>query len=296
MSSADAPVVVAVDGSVEALNAARWAALAAARLHRDLHIVSAVHPFSPQFSFAGLSAEDAAIRAARAFAETATQTATDLAAEVAPDVTAHRHIVEGRAALVLRDASTRAHLLVVGRRGLGGVQGLLMGSVSTDITAHANCPVVVVPGRDDAVDDRPGTGPVVVGVDDSPLSEAVIAHGFDQAASLGTSLTAVHAYGGLTGEEFYDDPSVLERARTEADETLAEHLAAYADDFPGVETTTVITAGTPADEINRIAADAQLVVIGSRGHGGFRGLLLGSTSQAVLQVAGCPVMVVHEDR
>ena len=282
-------IVVAVDGSERALNAVRWAARTAQRRRRTLEVVSAVPPLTPQFNLAGVALEEAAGRTAMEFAERATETAAEVAAESAPGVSVQRRVIPGKPALVLRDLSSRAELLVVGRRGLGGVRGLLMGSISTDAAAHSDCPVVVVPG-----DELRSSGPVVVGVDGSPLSTAAIRQAFVYADLLETSVTAVHGYVGFSSQAFYTQGDhIIEQLRDEAVEQLGSQLAGHSEDHPDVPVRSVATTARPADEIARLAEDAQLVVMGSRGRGGFRGLVLGSTSQAVLHVAKCPVMIVH---
>ncbi|WP_281063132.1 universal stress protein [Gordonia sp. 'Campus'] len=199
-------------------------------------------------------------------------------------------IVLGSPALALRHASAQAHMLVVGRRGLGGVRGLLLGSVSTDAAANAQCPVVLVGGP------APDTGPVVVGVDGSPTSHAAIAHAFRQADPLGTSLLAVHSFGGFSGAAFHGQgQQVIRQLRDEAEAMLGEQLAGHAEDFPDVRVEKRVAIGAPAADIADAAESARLVVLGTRGRGGFRGLLLGSVSQAVVQVAPCPVMVVQNE-
>jgi len=225
--------------------------------------------------------------AARAFAEGALDVAREIAREVAPGVTESGEVLDGRPQLVLRQLSSRAHMLVLGRRGLGGVRGLLLGSVSTDVSAHADCPVVVVP-------EAPRTsGPVVVGVDGSRVSAAAIEEAFAQASIIGVPLIAVHTYNGYPG---IADVDRLEQGRRqladEAHESLGSQLAGCLGDYPDVAVENVVTMENPAEQVIASAADAQLIVLGSRGRGGFRGLLLGSTSQAVLHVAHCPVMIV----
>ena len=284
-------IVVAVDGSQEALNGVRWAATAAHRSGRPLTVLGAVPPPTPQFNLAGVDLEEAAREAAESFADNVTQIAAELAAEVAPELTIERKLVHGKPGLVLREASSHADLLVMGRRGLGGVQGLLMGSISTYVVAHADCPVVVVPDEEAA---KASDGPVVVGVDGSSVSTAAIAEAFALASFLGAPLTAVHSYGDVA-EEFSAavGAGVLERLREEAEESLCSQLAGYREDYPDVAVTPIVTTESPTRELSRLSVQAQIVVVGSRGRGGFRGLVLGSTSQGVLHVAESPVMIVH---
>ncbi|GAA4749667.1 universal stress protein [Gordonia alkaliphila] len=286
MSRLNAPIVTAVDGSALALDGVRWAALAAQRENRPLRVVSVVEPPILQYGSA-IAMAQAYADASRAFAEGALDIARDVIGEAAPGVDATVEILDGRPALVLRELSSRAHLMVLGRRGLGGVTGLLLGSVSTDVVAHADCPVVVVP-------ESPRTsGPVVVAVDGSPVSSAAIGAAFEQASFLQAPLIAVHTYGGNAGAAYFDRlHDERQQLTDEAHEALGSQLAGALGDYPDVSVTTAVTTEAPATQILESAADAQLIVMGSRGRGGFRGLLLGSTSQSVLQVATCPVMVV----
>ncbi|WP_415046393.1 universal stress protein [Gordonia sp. (in: high G+C Gram-positive bacteria)] len=282
----NAPITAAVDGSENAHDGVRWAAAAAARVNRPLLLVSVVD--KPVFQFGtGIVAAQAYADAAAALAAGALDVARSLAEEIAPEVEVSTETIVGRPPLVLRDLTSRAHLMVLGRRGLGGVAGLLLGSVSVYVSAHANCPVVVVNQT------PPTEGPVVVGVDGSPVSAAATDVAFAQASSLGTTLIAVHTYGGYPGVQTFDVVTQgRQRIIDEARAGLGSRLAGNLEDHPDVPVRTVVSIEEPAQQIIEAAANAQLIVLGSRGHGGFRTLLLGSTSQAVLHVAHCPVMIV----
>lgn len=290
MATSNAPIAAAVDGSDEALAAVRWAAAESVRTHAALTIVSVVEPFVAPIgqNVEGWVEAEQFVDVRRELAQGAVDVALDLAAELAPGVSIDGEVIDGKPALVLRELSSRVRMMVVGRRGLGGVAGLLLGSVSGDIAAHGNCPVAVVGAQ------APESGPVVVGVDGSPMSTQAIAQAFGQADARGTSVVAVHTYGGFGGDALYGQgEEVLRRLNDEAAESLGSQLAGYREDYPDVEVGSVIAAGEAAAAIVSAAGDAQLIVIGSRGRGGFRGLLLGSTGQAVLHVAPCPVLVVH---
>ncbi|GED97934.1 universal stress protein [Gordonia crocea] len=279
--------MVAVDGSDPALQAVRWAAAAAARENRPLRVVSVVEPAVPQAGY-GIVTAQAYVDASRAFAEGAVDLARDVSAEAAPTATVTGDVLDGRPALVLREVSEHAHVVVLGRRGLGGAEGLALGSVTADLAAHGQSPVVVVP------EDTPTAGPVVVGVDGSPVSTGAIRTAFEQADFLGVPLIAVHAFGerGLALENLSEEQR--RRISDEAVEALGSQLAGGLEDHPDVSVETVVAAAGPAQQILDAAREAQLVVVGSRGRGGFRGLLLGSTSQAVLHTAPCAVMIVRD--
>ncbi|MBM7368681.1 universal stress protein [Gordonia hydrophobica] len=281
-------VSVAVDGSDQALEAVQWAAAAAQRLQRRLDVVSVVPPVAMPFGPLSLQSDEDAMLAARQKAETAVSVAAQVAVRTA-NVPVETRVIEGKPALALRAVSTRAHMLVVGRRGLGGVRGLLLGSVSTDVAAHGDCPTVVVPAGGDRT-----TGPVVVGFDGSPSADAALERAFDAASTMKTSLTVVHGYGGFTDEVFHGySGQVLENLRGNAEIAVATRIAGHSERLPDVEVTIDLTTEPPAEHLSVLSETAQLVVVGTRGRGGFRGLTLGSTSQALLHVAQSPVMVVQ---
>ncbi|GAA3042591.1 universal stress protein [Gordonia defluvii] len=264
----------------------RWAAAAAARQGRTLQVVSVVElPSAPHFGEAVNTAQ-AYADAAREFAETALDIAVSVVREQTPDVTVDSVVLDGHPASALVELSQHAHTLVVGRRGQGKVQALLLGSVSSHVAAHAHCPVVVV------AENPPTSGPVVVGIDGSPVSAAVTTAAFQLADELNAKLIAVHTYGdGVIAEGLYeqDKRPIARAAQKFLDAELAEGAAAH----PSVEIEKVISEVGSAEEILDAAQGGQLVVVGTRGHDGFAGLLLGSTSQAILQLSPCPVMVHH---
>jgi nucleotide-binding universal stress UspA family protein len=138
---------------------------------------------------------------------------------------------------------------------------------------------------------------VVVGVDGSPTSEPALAMAFEEAAMRGAGLVAVHAWVEFTSEtayvsarQFLVDWNAVE---TREHEMLAERLAGWQEKYPDVEVRRVVTGGRPAKCLLDEADDAQLLVVGSRGRGGFTGMLLGSTSQALIHHAPCPLVVVR---
>ncbi|MEE4025378.1 universal stress protein [Gordonia sp. PKS22-38] len=283
MALGDDAVVVAVDGSENALIATRWAAGAAGREKLPLTVVCAFEnpPIVPTQGF---------LDNWRSESQQAVDKAAQVAAEIAPGVEVTAQVIESRPSLLLQELSSRAKMLVVGSRGRGGVAGLLLGSVSTYISAHADCPVVVVPStaRADAA------GPVVVGVDGSQVSRVATAAAFQQAQLLTTSLVAVNGFGAMSGEVIGGRHLPPQQQMHDDAEALVTGLVdEFRADYPDVDVTTVVEAENSAQSIVKSADDAQLVVLGNRGRGGFRGLLLGSTTQSVLHVTKCPVMVVH---
>jgi nucleotide-binding universal stress UspA family protein len=285
-------VVVGVDGSESALTAVRWAAQEAVRRHLPLRLVHAFSwPDTRHFGDPGLGLDyhEVLLRAAHK----QVSAAADAAATAAPGVELERQVAAGYPIPMLEAESDHAQLLVLGSRGLGGVTGLLLGSVAVALAAHASCPVVVVRGAEDL--DALAQLPVVVGVDGTPNSEAAIAFAFGAADARRVPLIAVH-----TWWESRTDPAldvVLDWDAIEADEreVLAQRLAGWGEKYPDVPVQRIVARDRPAHRLLEQARGAQLVVVGSRGRGSLSGLFLGSVSHALLHHAPCPVVVVRPE-
>lgn len=280
-------VVVGVDGSDNALRAALWAADEAARRRAPLRLVTAfgwtddVTVGHPDLD---MSYRDTLLDRSRRVLATAAATVR----QRQPELEISSELRVGYPIGTLTDEARRAGLLVVGDRGLNRVEGLLVGSVGVAMAAHAVCPVVVVrgPAPLDA------GGPVVVGVDATPVSEAAIGFGFQAAADRSVPLVAVHTW----WDTFLDQsPAVLFRDEEQVYEQqrLAERLAGWSEKYPQVEVSRVVARDRPVHLLLEQSGRAQLVVVGSRGHGEFAGLVLGSVSNALVHKAGCPVAVVR---
>jgi nucleotide-binding universal stress UspA family protein len=184
-------------------------------------------------------------------------------------------LVSGSPASVLCELSQSADMVVLGSRGRGELSGLLLGSVSSQVAAHARGVVVVVRGHW-----RPVSGyvspPVVVGADGSGASQPAVAFAFAEAALRDVPLLAVCALA--------DTPSVLGGGHLlEAD--FEQALAKCEADYPAVVVRRQLVQGAPR---------GALLVVGARGRCGLRGMMLGSVSMAVLHHSPCPVAVIHE--
>jgi nucleotide-binding universal stress UspA family protein len=210
-------------------------------------------------------------------------------ADVSPDVAASREVTTGMPAALLVSLSAEAQLAVVGHRGLGGFAGLVIGSVGTALAAHAACPVVVVRGQEVARRD----GPVVVGLDGSPQSEAALAFAVEAAVARRVPLRAVRAWLDPAVPYVVTGPADWDEEVKRQQSVLAEQLVGWREKYPELRVEALLVQDRPAHALAQSAADAQLVVVGSRGRGGLAGMLLGSVSQAMLQHAECPVAVVR---
>ncbi|MFS8102571.1 universal stress protein [Lentzea alba] len=289
MKAPSAPIVCGVDGSDSALAAAGWAAQECARLQVPLLLV---HAFMlptrgyPEVVLIGNDIRHAMEEQGRVWLEEARAAAR----AAAPEVEVTTEVLCCGAGALLIELSKTARLVVVGSRGLGTVTGLFIGSTAVALAAHAQSPVVVVRGP--AVPD----GPVVVGVDGSPTSEAALAFAFEEASLRNTSLTAIMTVTDFAADSAYTLSRLgIDWGQVEEDERrlLAERLAGWQEKYPDVVVNRIALRDRPARALMRYGAEAQLLVVGSHGHGGFVGMLIGSTSQALVHHAPCPLAIVR---
>lgn len=284
-------LVVGVDGSDAALQAVRWAAREAAHRRAALLLL---HATSIAAVYAGPAESVLAMKEIEARVEQDAAAVLDTAQRAAADVGGIevRTLVDPESpAVALRHASRRAELVVLGAKGRG-VLGSALGSVTLTTASHAECPVVVVRGDDSDSADRP----VLVGVDGGPLSDTALAHAFDAAAARGAPLLAVHVWSDDDTRRHhmrhYVELTAWEQTKHVEERALAERLAGWSERYPDI----AVERRVEHDDAARVLAEhsvrAGLVVVATRGRGGFAGLLLGSTGLALIQVAGCPVMLV----
>jgi nucleotide-binding universal stress UspA family protein len=280
MSAADRTrVIVGVDGSEQALTAVRVAATEAANRMQSLHIVHAfIWPYL--HVNVGPVADDLPESGLRHHAEDLLAEAVTEAGKAAPEVPVTTALIDGPATPVLLDESYGATLLVLGDRGLGGISGLIIGSVAVHAAAHAHCPVLVVRGAE------PAGGPVVVGVDGSETAKAAVGLAFEESAYRGVPLVPVLAWDAAPG---YPAALVEQAARR----TLTEALAGPQERYPDVAIHPEPVRGHPRRVLVERSKTAQLVVLGARGLDTFKGLVLGSVSQTLLYHSACPVAVVR---
>jgi nucleotide-binding universal stress UspA family protein len=297
----DDVVLVGVDGSAASLHALDWAAAQAKTHGWGVRIVCSYS--LPSFTAASLDGGYAALddTAIQEGAKAVLAEATLRVSAVGVPVSAKVHT--GDAAGVLVELSHSVRLAVVGTRGRGGFADRLLGTVSSALPAHAYCPTVVVPLREGGrtlPDDAPIPAPrpvkrIVVGVDGSPQAEHALRYAISEATAWGAELTAVAGVpvGSMSGVLAWL-PSSVDHEQVLRDVTEGLHVVvdrALAD-HPGMTVRRIALDGTGAELLTEFSAATDLIVVGSRGRGGFAGLLLGSTSQAVLHHSDCPVMVV----
>ncbi len=187
----------------------------------------------------------------------------------------------------LIEISGEADLLVVGDSGMGSLRGILIGSVALGVAGHADRDVVVV--RASATAPR---AEVVVGVDGSAAQSAVLDFAFREAAAR-AAVSACRPRLELARRRRHRRG----RRRTGGQQAgPGGGPGRSADLFPDVRVSVEVVEGTPGRRPAHAADQAELLVVGSRGHGALAGMVLGSVSQALLHVAPCPVAVVRPRR
>ena len=278
-----AGVVVGVDESAHSQPALRWAAAYGER--RQLPVTALMawdfvnqHHLEPHAAFDALYNEESAVRVLEQ------QVARTLGG-------GHRvtcRVAEDRPAEALLDAGKDCELLVVGARGMGGFQDLLLGSVSQSVLHKATCPVAVV--RDDL--DR-SARPVVVGVNGSANSIRALQWAVDYASEQRVELHAVYVWEWpFSTAALYG--VVPDRAKLEhdADRFLRRQIAAIEIIEGGPLVDAKVVEGRPAAGLLDVSTSASMLVVGARGHGAIASALLGSVSDQVTHHAACPVIVV----
>ena len=273
-------IVVGVDGSAGSTAAVRWAAAEARLREAELRVVTAYHRQHPGLHFTpGRQARPVAEQEATAVAHEAVTEA----GSIAPDVEIQAVTLPGYAAPVLLHAAEEAALLVVGARGEGGFPGQAFGSVGGQVATHAKVSVVVVRGRPDM-----DTGPVIVGLDESPTAGTIIGHAFEEAALRSAPLLAITAQS--------DGRPPARSGRSTAEAVLGSDLDSQLDPwrakYPAVSAQREVVVGRPDKVLVQRSGQAQLIVVGPRRHG-FEGVLLGSVGTRLVERSGCPVLIAR---
>ncbi|MCL3860941.1 universal stress protein [Actinotalea sp. K2] len=278
-----APVVVGVEGTPSSHDALVWAALAARARHCPLEIVNAV---GVPYADYDVSFDEAVEQHARSLL----RTEAERALEAAPGLEVRTEVDRETPARALTARSETAALVVVGSHRMSLAERVLSGSRSYQVAAGSRCPVAVVPALP-----GPGTSGVVVGVDGSPDGVAAVALAAAEADRTGTDLHVVRAW---------QEPAVYVSAEYLVggfDEQLAENermligesVAGLAEKYPDLVVHQHLVREQPATALLAAAADARLLVVGSRGRHGVVRMLLGSVSHTVVIHAPCPVLVVR---
>ncbi|WP_017600099.1 universal stress protein [Nocardiopsis lucentensis] len=294
--SANAPVVVAVNGTPASERAVDWAADDARLRGRGLRIVYAfdwpLYHAVPR----GLPGFDV-----YEFARCVVDDARRRALQRAPDLAVDASHVTGDPEPVLLMESQKAHSLVLGAHRTTAMDVFLPDSTALDMLMFASCPVVVVPDREPG----PSTDRVMVGVDGSATALTAASWAFEAADVRGSALRVVTVGKGSSRMRFgapemparvSADQTGEAAAAEEARRMLSESIAGERARWPRVRVEEVVESGHPVEALCAAAEDCDLMVVGSHGRGGFAGMLLGSVSRNVISHSPCPVTVVRASR
>lgn len=281
------PIAVGVDGTSASTEAVRWAAHNAQLHDVPLVLVAAAEPVAP--ALAAYAVPEVYYDAGREYCEHILDQADSVVRETdSADIEVRTRLVEGGARSALLSASDRASLLVVGAPSSGRLASGLLGSVTSAVATHARCPVVVI--REHV--SRPRVGLVTVGVDGSPLSLKALEIAADEAASREATLDIVYAWDarGLdSSDERY--AQARQAVQSRLDDIVASLISTT---IAAPRVTSRLVEDSPESALGKASGDCDLLVVGSRGRGGFTGMLLGSTSQSLLYSAQCPLMIVRD--
>lgn len=283
------PVVVGFDGSDGSDGALRWATEEAQLRGLSLDVVAVWDQPMVDVGMGAGPVPDPALT--QALESRAQATAAQGAARVT-GVQVSAHAVPGPAASALVEYSREADLIVTGSHSKRGVAEILLGSTSAQIATHSTCPTIVV---------RPRTsthGRVAVAIDGSPQGQRALDFAFDEADRRGWILRVVHAWdvhvvGFDVDDTSYPEGGILDEVKEAETRLSAEVLAGHRAQYPDVRIETHVDRGHADAVVLAASGDCDLLVVGSRGHGGFASLLLGSVSHRVLHHAQCSVAVVH---
>ncbi len=287
-STGQRPIVVGIDRSGHSEKALGWAVREAVDRSLPVHLIHAVETTVTVWSPMMAAPQDLDDQS------WVLDTARRRVGQAAPDLEVTSALTAGPASAALVTASKDADTLVVGARGHGVVANILLGSTSLKVAGHASCPVVVV-----RVSGPPTTATaptVVAGFDGSDLSVDALGYAFAAAAQRGLPLDVVTSWEPDLLST-YLAPGVAEETRAAAaahrKEIAVSAVSPWRGKNPSVEVRIHVTTDPAADFLIARSAKAALVVVGSRGLGSVRGLLLGSVSGEVLRHAECPVAIVR---
>ncbi|WP_086766147.1 universal stress protein [Streptomyces bobili] len=284
MTGSHGTVLVGVDDTPHSWLAAEWAATEAELRGGALRIVHALGP-GPEVGY-----DETGAGLTREVFEAATGQVDAGRARIAaahPGLRVDAVLAHDRPAEAILDSAGDADLIVVGTRGRGGFAGLLLGSVSLKVAAHADRPVAVVRERPEAAKDAG----VVVGVRDDRDEEAV-RFAVVEAARRRTPLRVVHAWTPVVWAGELAPPPELREEEQHRHRVLLSRAARPAAEYPHVRIETDLVADAPAAALVEASQRAGLVVLPRHPAEGRLGLRLGSVTHAVLHHARCPVAVV----
>ncbi len=279
-------VVVGVDGSALSRAAVVQAAHFASTRAMTLHVLHAFAPDLPMLGFGALADRSLVTQHGEQLLRDGVATAHG----AHPDLTVTSALHDGYASPSLIASSRTAALVVVGVAGNGLLSRTSLGAVAMQVLTHAHCPVLVV-GHTTSAAPAPG-GRVVVGVDGSPASLTALRLAVREATVLGGSVEAVHAWQATgAGDPTLASASSWEEYVAGVQRVVDDAVTALGPEHPDVTVSVEVVRDDPLHALTGASEGAGLVVVGSRGTGGFEGLHVGSTALRLVGRSACPVLV-----
>jgi nucleotide-binding universal stress UspA family protein len=261
-------IVVGIDGSDAAINAAKWASAEA--ISRDVPL-RLIHVIPSERADAPAGDDSLDIE----YAETALRAATAALNAMGQPVKVEVDIVRGSSESVLIDESRHAAMVCVGSVGIGRVARKLFGSTADAIAQKAHCPAAIIRTSHEPMPSDSGW--IAVVVDDSPDNDAVLEHGFREARLRGASVLALGEWRWGLGEIPY--------------EQLDHRLGRWVSQYPEVHVQPVAARRGAADFLTGTEEFVQLAIVGSN-EAGEVARMVGPVSSRLRRNAGCSVLVV----
>lgn len=282
------PVVVGIDGSEQSDRAVRYALTEARRRGTGITLVHAVHETAPMAAMLPLYSVEAFTEVGRRLVDDAER----LALDIDPAVEISTSVKGGSRVGILVDAGQHASAIVLGHRSRSLAGRVLTSSTTTGVAARAHCPVVSVP---DSWVEGSEIGRVVVGVDESHAAHDALDLGFREAGRRKAKLVALHAWKLPTA---YDDiaysQATVDEWLASATEEMNKTLAPFRESYPDVEIELDLRHEFAGQALIAATENADLIVVGRRGHGAPWGIYLGSLARLLIREGKCPVEVVPQ--
>ncbi|UOX90460.1 universal stress protein [Amycolatopsis sp. FBCC-B4732] len=284
MKDRNRTIVVGTDGSAASATAVSWAAELASSRHLDLEIVHGLQ-IAALGHGGGRPGTDVLVEAVRQDGERVVALARTLAAQVDPDLVITTETPIEAPAPLVAERSRRARLVVVGATGSSGLAGMLLGTTTATLVNHTHSPVAVIRGRwwSGSTGARRASWR-------SPRRSG--------ASARGAPLVAVHAWSDVADEDFSDTIRIMPRwaaVKDDEERLLAQRPAGWQEKYPDVEIRRVLRRDRPPARLARSRGEGPAGGRRQPRRGGFTGMRLGSTGQALVQHAGCPVLVVRPE-
>ncbi|HTN99535.1 MAG TPA: universal stress protein [Microthrixaceae bacterium] len=281
-------VMVAVDPQYKNSSALSWAIQWCRVTDQELLVVSAFHAEQAEVD---PELHDELVAAAHKTLDDQVDRSETGVSGSAESVPYHSLIQEGDPSDVIIGAAKDrdVSLVVIGARGSGGFEQLGLGGVAHHVSHHLQRPLVVVPHEGGAL----VGGTVVVGVDGSPESRPALRWAVEAAKKTNSLLHAVFAYDPMADSYPHGDAS---NWRYKNEDAMREEI--HSLHGPDVRLRITRVGNHPVEALTEVASDddASVIVVGTRGHGGFRGLVLGRVPAQLLHHAGRPVALIHHEK